>query len=300
MDLLKLFTSRFGVNLGLSLGSAIPPKIGYRLSGLFARQMARRKSSPIVRAVRHNQWVVRGSNLDPEGLNSAVQEVFTHAGHCFLDLYQNMKNPEGIMNLVLDSPEVRELILQSQEQKSGAFIVAPHMSNFDLSLLALGYRGLQGQVLSHSQPTGGYQIQNDIRAQTGLEITPVSPEIHKQAIENMRNGGFVITGVDRPIRRKTHYLNFFGRPSPLPVGHIRMAIEAGVPVIVVSASMDPEGNYHIHISEPIPLQPHQDSEQEIKVNGEAVLRVIEARILADPGQWLMYYPVWPEVDIKGT
>jgi KDO2-lipid IV(A) lauroyltransferase len=299
MGIQKFINSQFGVGLGLALGRATPPGLGYRFSKWFARQLAQRESSPMVQAVRKNQWVVRGGNMSPQALNAAVEEVFTHAGRCFIDLYHNLKNPDGIKTLVLDSPQERELIQHSKDQTCGSFIVAPHMSNFDICLLALAYRGLHAQVLSYGQPTGGYEIQNDLRAQTGLDITPISPEVHWQAIENMRNGGLVITAVDRPIRRKAHYLNFFGRPSPLPAGHIRMAIEAGVPIIVVSASMDPAGNYHIHFSDPIPMQSHQDSEKEIKINGEAVLRVIEDRILANPGQWLMYYPVWPDLNING-
>jgi len=249
----------------------------------------------MVAAVRQNQWVVRGGNLSPQELDSAVAEVFTHAGRCFVDLYHNLHKPDGILARVADSPKTQEYIQRSLDPDFGAFIVAPHLSNFDLCLLSLAYRGLCGQVLTYGQPTGGYQIQNRIRAETGLQITPVSPETHEKAIENMKNGGFVITAIDRPIRRKAHYLNFFGRPSPLPAGHIQMAIEASVPIIVASARLDETGDYQIDFSDPIPMQRTGDSAEEIRVNGEAVLRLIEERIRANPGQWLMYYPAWPDV-----
>ncbi len=297
MDLQKFVTSRFGVGLGLAIGSVIPTQLGYRLGDWGTSKLANRIHSPMVQSVRQNQWVIRGGNLSQQELNQAVQEVFSHAGHCFIDLYQNMKKPEGIKALVLDSPQVKALIRQSQEGSQGAFIVAPHISNFDLCLLALAYRGLQGQVLTYGQPTGGYQLQNDLRAETGLQITPVSPEVHQQAVENMRTGGFVITAVDRPIRRKAHSLTFFGRPCPLPAGHIRMAMEAQVPVIVASASMDKHGFYHVHISDPIPMENHNDQASAIQFNGERVLQEIETRIRRNPGQWLMYYPAWPEVQV---
>jgi len=290
----QFFNSAFGVNLGLTLGRLLPPRLGYRLSAIGARYMARQVDSPMVKAVRANQSVIRGGITDPEELDQAVVEVFTHAGRCLVDLYHNLLSPTGLKQLTPLTPALEQLIALSHDDSFGAFVVAPHLSNFDLVLLAAAYRGLKGQVLTYGDPGSGYKIQNDLRAQTGLNITPVSREVHRQAIENMRQGGFAITGVDRPIRRKAHYINFFGRPSPLPAGHIRMALEADVPIIVAAAEMQADEKYHLHISDPIPLARHADPDEEIRLNGEAVLQVIEGHIRRNPGQWLMYYSAWPD------
>jgi KDO2-lipid IV(A) lauroyltransferase len=288
----RFFKSSVGVNFGLGLGRIIPPDLGYIFATLGAKFLARRKNSPMVRAVHANQIVVRGQHTAADEIKIAVEEVFIHAGHCFVDLYHNLYNPIGLKQLSTLTPRLEQLISQSYHDSPGAFIVAPHLSNFDLVLLAAAYRGLKAQVLTYGNPTGGYKIQNDIRAQTGLDITPANPEAHKKAIQNMRNGGFVITAVDRPIRRKKQVLNFFGYPSTLPAGHIRMAIEAEVPVIVVAAEMQADQLYHLNISDPIDLIHLPDPDEEIRINGEAVLRVIESFIRKTPGQWLMYYPVW--------
>ena len=104
-----------------------------------------------------------------------------------------------------------------------------------------------------------------------------------------------ITAVDRPIRSKAHTLTFFGRSSPLPAGYIRIAIEADVPVIVAAAQMSPTGKYNVLLSDPIPMEHHPEPETAIRQNAEAVLKIIEDIIRQAPGQWLMYYPLWPEV-----
>jgi KDO2-lipid IV(A) lauroyltransferase len=247
----------------------------------------------MVQAVRANQLVIRGEDTPSDEIDRAVEEVLIHAGRCFIDLYHNLQNPAGLKQLSALNPKLERLIASSIDGSHGAFIVAPHLSNFDLVLLAAAYRGLKAQVLTYGNPTGGYKIQNDLRAQTGLNITPVSTEVHLQAIENMRSGGFVITAIDRPIRRKAHRMNFFGRPSPLPAGHISMALEAKVPIIVVAAELLADKLYHVHISDPIELVGHDDPDEEIRINGEAILRVIEGYIRQAPSQWLMYYPAWP-------
>ncbi len=291
----RFFTSSLGVKFGLALGRLTPPKLGYRLSVFGAKLLARRVNSPIVKAVRGNQFIIRGGTATSAELDQAVSEVFTHAGRCFVDLYHHLQNPAGLKNCTPLTPELEHLIAQSHANFPGAFIVAPHLSNFDLVLLAAAYRGIKAQVLTYGNPTGGYKIQNDIRAQTGLNITPVSPEMHRQAIENLRKGGLVITAIDRPIRRKAHFMKFFGQPCPLPAGHIRMALEAEVPIIVAAAEWKNDGLYHLHLSEPINLIEYGKSDETIRINGEAILRVIEGFIRKNPGQWLMYYPVWKAV-----
>lgn len=287
--------SRTAVGITLWIGKTLPLRAAYRLSDWFARQVARRENS-ITRAVRSNQWVARGENSTPAELDEAVHEVLRHAGRCFVDLYHNITDPEGLKTLFVLSDNVRKLIEHSQLDTPGAFVVAPHTSAFDLVLLALAYHGMNGKVLTYGNPTGGYKLQNDLRAAAGLEITPIrGHETEEEIIDYMRKGGITITAVDRPIRNKAHALTFFERPSPLPAGHIRMALEAEVPVIVVAPQFMSDGTYHLRLSEPIYIQPHADPVEALRLHAEAVLKVIEGYIRQTPGQWMMYYPVWPEL-----
>jgi lauroyl/myristoyl acyltransferase len=109
----------------------------------------------------------------------------------------------------------------------------------------------------------------------------------------MRDGGLVVTAVDRPIRRKAHTLTFFGNPSPLPAGHIRMALKANVPVIPIAVKMTADGKYRVEIGDSIPMASHDNPDEAIRINAEAVLKALENFIRPNPEQWLMYYPAWP-------
>ncbi len=297
-NLQSLTTSRFGVNFALWLGRSFPLKMSYRVSNFFARKFAQRKNSAMVQAVRANQWVIRGQQSTEEELDTAVRNVFQHAGRCFADLYHAMPSPEKILSMVELSDASKALISRSQKKEHGAFLAAPHVSNFDLALLALAQGGLQARVLTYGQPTNGYKIQNDLRESTGLDIIPLREDTQRDAIEYMRNGGMVVTAVDRPIRKKAHTLTFFDHPSPLPAGHIRMALAAEVPVILIAASMSTDGMYHITLGNPIDMIPDENPDESIRKNAEAVLKVFEDFIRINPEQWLMYYPVWPMLSVN--
>ena len=299
LDIQSITTSRFGVSLGLWIGRTLPPSIGYRIADFSAKKISKRDNA-MTKAIRANQQFVRGGSVATEDLDQIVIDVLSHAGRCFVDLYHNLMDDEGLKSLVPFTSSSQTLIEFGKLHTPGAFVVAPHMSAFDICLLALAHRGLCAKVLTYGNPPGGYELQNEIRASTGLEITPVHGEItHQEAIEYMRQGGAVITAVDRPIRKKAHKLNFFGHPSPLPAGHIRMALAAEVPVVVAAAQYLGDGEYRINISDPIPMITDSDPDIEIRKNAEAVLAHIEGFIRLAPEQWLMYYPAWPDLTGNG-
>jgi len=284
--------SIWGTRLALAIGS-LPPALGYRLGNKLANTIAYREQSSIVQSIRLNQWIIRGKKSTSEQLDRAVEAVLSHAARCMFDFYHDVHAPKRILQRFHFNQQLKDLIKLSQENKFGAMVVGPHLSNFDYAMLAMGYKGLKAQVLSFAQPTGGYQWQNRIREKSGLELTPIDPKSLFHAVEKMRQGGFVLTGVDRPVPGKLATLDFFGEQAPLPVGHVRLAMEAKVPIIVIATQFTPEGNYTMQVSEPIPIESRENRKQTIQYNAQKVLGVLEGFIRLNPEHWLMYYPVWP-------
>ena len=91
----------------MGLGRLIPPRVGYWLSNLAARFLSQKADSPMVRAVRSNQAVIRGLSGSDPALDQAVVEAFTHAGHCMFDLYHNLQNPDALKKLAPINPAQR-------------------------------------------------------------------------------------------------------------------------------------------------------------------------------------------------
>ncbi len=287
--------SKYGVEIAIWLARRLSPYGAARLARWLGHTLVSKHSSPLVQSIRLNQWVVRGQRSSAEELDQAAREVLQHAGRCVYDLYRNMRDPQGLQALAPATAVSEKLVAQSRDGSFGAFVVAPHLSNFDVVLLANAYRGLRAQVLTYAKPTSGYQIQNRIRAETGLDITPVNEASLRKAVRTMREGGFVITAVDRPSHRRKAELRFFGHPAPLPYGYVRLAMEGGVPILVATAYGKPDGTYGLRVSEPIEIPGHHEDEEAVRDNAEKVLGIIEGYIRTAPSQWLMYYPVWPQL-----
>lgn len=295
MNFQDFANSRWGVRTGMWLGEHLSPEKAAQLSRFVARQLVAHPRWSITRAVRLNQWMASGRTLHGEALNQAVQAVFEHAGRCISDLYRVLREPERIKQAVL-LDNILARWIEISRQKRGIFVVAPHTSNFDLVLQAAAYQGLQITGLAYGQPTSGYDMQNELRRRSGIQIVLArGPKEEAQVVEILKNGGMVVTGVDRPVRKKRHMLHFFGQPAPLPAGHIRMALAADAELMVAVPYLNEDsGMYGIEITEPFDLIRTGNLKKDLIINAEHVLSFLESFIKRRPHQWLMFYPVWPQ------
>ena len=291
----SILNSSYGLRLAQILGRTLPPPAGRLLAKRAARIIAGRRNSAQVRAVRANQWVAQGQTLDGPALDQAVLAVFSHGGQCIYDMYHYYHNPLALQNKVVLSPRTLEVIERSRSRKAPAVLAGPHLSNFDLVLQVLGRQGLEALVLSVPQPPSGYRMQNRQRTQYGMEALPYSVTALRRATERLKSGGMVLTGVERPIPSHKYPVHFFGLPAMLPVTHVPLALNAGAPAIIIACHMRPDGSYLVDASEDIPMRAMPDRSAEITRNTEAILERLEALIRENPTQWLMYYPVWPQV-----
>ncbi len=288
--------SKLSVHLLILIGKYLSQKTGYRISRNIASIISFFPNLNINKSIRANQFIVNGETNSRKELDLKSKNVLTHAGHCYYDLYHYYNRPEKLDAVVPLTEPMKEFIKLSQD-KQGYMVVAPHLSNFDLVVSRLAKSGFRGNILSYPNPGSGYQLQNKIRSAFGLDVTPLGDSgVETKIIQFLKDGGMAATGIDRPVpgRKKRHYVKFFGKPSPLPVGYLTTALAADVPIIAVAAFMLPNGTYGFRHSGPIQLKKYQNKLDEIILNTETVLKKIEAFIKLAPEQWLMYYPVWPE------
>ena len=301
MAIQNILNSKFSVQFSILIGKYLPLKWGYSFTNLLGSLIGSFRNWDINRNIRLNQYVVQGERLTSAELNRAAKNVLTHAGRCYYDLHHYIDRLDELEDLIPWTDQMQEFI-NLTEQDQGFMVVAPHISNFDLVVSRLVRGGYQGRVLSYPNPGSGYQLQNEIRKSYGLELTPLDdPDVEAESISYLRSGGVVATGVDRPVptRKRRHYVNFFGRPSPLPLGYITTALAADVPIIVVTAYMLPDGRYAFKSTNLIHLRKFGNKLDNILLNAEMVIKEIERFIKLAPEQWLMYYPVWPDLLERG-
>jgi phosphatidylinositol dimannoside acyltransferase len=295
IDPQNAINSPLGISIALQIGRFTPNWLGHRMVNFAADRISARKDWKMVQAVRLNQWVVSDGKLEKAELDEAVRQNYRSTARSIFDLYHNINNPKVFHQIIDVHPTAEQLIRRPEFSDRGLVVAGVHMSNFDFIAQASGMAGLKAMFLGMPDDHPGYRKQYEMRREKGMNVVPTSSGAIKQAIKYLRNGGVVMTGLERPDETYPYRPLFFGRPAPLPIHHIFMALKAQVPVIVGSVIWRPDGKYHFLFSEPIEMQPHPDRHQEILQNAENILRFAEAFIRQDPSQWSMTFPVWPDV-----
>jgi lauroyl/myristoyl acyltransferase len=170
-----------------------------------------------------------------------------------------------------------------------------HLSNFNLAFLALALRDVPLQVLSAAQPVGGFRIMHELRARGLLAETPIDGPALRKAIQRLRGGGIVATGVDWPVGVPAdQQVLFFNRPARVPTGHIRLAIAADAVLLPIACRWTAARGYFVLSAPRLELELSGDREADIRHNARRVLAVMEQWIAETPDQWLMYHPIWPD------
>ncbi len=297
MSLVKKFNNKYLILIGIKLCKWAPRNMALALIESISFIIAGLKKTDLVRSVRSNQTVIsQDEYLTASELDINTRAVIRHALTCYYDFFRNVDNPENMSALFPTADELNKKFDQATKE-AGALVIAPHISNFNLLFQVITEKGFRAKLLTLSTLYSGYGVINKIRSQVGAEIVPVDEgNYFSEIVEYLKSGGMAVTSIDRPVptRKPKHQVNFFEKPCALPVGYISLALAADVPIIIVTTFMTADGLYEFKFSEKVHLKKYQSKLDDMLLNGEMVLKKIEELIKQAPGQWLMYYPVWPD------
>ena len=294
-----LLSSRLAIGMGMFLSKHMPPSIGYAVGGIAAGLLNWLK--PDAYWIAHNdvRQVVR-PQVNEQSVRKMVDQTFRTAARNYYDLWRLVsQGPEAIRAAVHFLPKVWTHLEHALQRGKGVFIAGTHTGNFDLSVLALAAHGLEIQVLGlAAPPTGGFDLMDQMRAHAGVRLTSISLLALREAISRLRAGGIVLTGVDRPVGhtgKEETEVEFFGRPAPLPTGHVRLALKTDAAVLVASPYRDPHRGNMVSLSPPLEMIRTGDPDEDLRVNLRHVTTWLERFIRARPEQWAMFVPVWQEL-----
>lgn len=272
----------------------LPRRFTLWVADRIAARIVRQKDTAMVAALLSNHSIVQGLPEDDPKVSKTVEAVLRNIMRSYISLFEVMEGGhESLAKVARPDKEMLEAVDEILGQGRGLLYVGAHMIGLDHILIYLGGLAYHTQVLAYPEVMPSYQAQNDLRRSFGLNLSPVSYQSLRQAIQYLKEGGVVVTAADRPDESGI-YLEFFGKRAWLPVGHVRLALKTGAPIMVGVTYTIGQGHYRaksLGILEPKDFTGRPDAEEAM---AQQVLRELEGHIGPHLDEWWMFHQVWPD------
>jgi len=278
------------IRFALFLVRITPRRLGYWLAKILGRLYGR---------LQHEYRAIVESNLrpvlgtdDPRELHRVALEIFATAARTYYELlYMPFSSQEEILSRVEFKEPGWSQFRAAYDQGQGVILTGIHMSSFDMFGQAVVAQGFHIFAIALPDQSEGFAFMNKMRAfQERDIIQPTGHAALRHAFRLLREGGIVVTGADRPIKGQGTIVEFFGRPTLLPDGPVRLALRTGAALLL--AVCHREGDmYHLNFY-PIELVSTGDNEADVQASVQRVAQTMEPAIRAHPEQWHLLIRLW--------
>jgi lauroyl/myristoyl acyltransferase len=269
----------------------LPPPVAYWLACQVSRALY--VVSPRLRgAVESNMHHVLGLDADPDRVEQTTRKALVNIVKGHYDLFRLARLSTAEIGELAKIDGV-EYLFGALSQGQGAIVVSAHLGNVDLVLqlpIALGVQ-ISGAA-QHIQPEPLFRFLLKLRQRHGVRLIP-NDEPVIGLFRALKRGEIIALPCDRDITGHGRVVAFFGTPTRLPDGPVRMSLRTGAPLVPAFVERLPNDTFRVNVEPPLELQHTGDLETDIKNGMKLIVAVMERHISRHPDQWLVAAPIWP-------
>lgn len=221
-----------------------------------------------------------------------------------------------VLRMTRPSPSARRLHVDGIEHVTsalargrGVVMVATHLGPWDAGLVAFNADVGQVAVLAEAvRPRRLFDHLRDARALLGVSVIPIDvagmresqPEVARRiaagalrrVFEVLRGNGTVVMAIDRDLAGTGEPVQFFGQPTPIPLGVVDIAMRCNAALVPVW-SVRLGGRLCLHALPELTYDLAAPREAEVRRVARTVLAGLEPVITAHADQWHVLDPIWP-------
>ncbi|MCA9832524.1 MAG: hypothetical protein KC435_01120 [Thermomicrobiales bacterium] len=247
--------------------------------------------------VEANVSTVLGAEVSDAEVEWITQHIFRTNARNFSDLLTlTWRSPAWLSRATRIASGSFEMIDTERARGKGVIFVSAHLGCFDFIGQSFQARGYPLTVVT-GRTTSRFVFDGVtwLRGRRGARMVEPTPAGIRHVIKALRNNECAVIVADRDFFENGHQVDFFGHPTTLPPGAIRIARDTGAPIIPLYTQRG-KGNLHnIHILPPIYVEKTKDVDADIERGMEQLLPVLEEGIATSLDQWVMFQRVWPEM-----
>jgi phosphatidylinositol dimannoside acyltransferase len=246
------------------------------------------------RVVRENLARALGAPADDPRVEWAARRAFRNYARYLADVMRLADaSPEEVGRLV-DIADIGTLY-EAQKDGKGVLLCTVHIGGMDLLAPALHLVGEELHVVADDTTYGRlYDHLKAVRARHGLTL--IGWRNLRALFRALRAGENLVLFCDGGYRAGDVPVEFLGAPTTFPAGPATLSARSGAPILPVAARRTGGDRFH---AEGLPLiRATSDEPAEIYRATQELADRLGGVIAADPGQWYMFRPVWPQTDAQ--
>lgn len=187
-----------------------------------------------------------------------------------------------------------EILNNAMASSKGAILITAHLGPFDLVSSALRTRGYPLSALTAR--TTNRMVFHGItflRSSHDMRVIEASSGGLRDIIRLLQRGEMVILLSDRDFFLSGRDAIFFGEPTTLPIGAVRLARDTGAPIIPFFAYREGKRT-RMTVRPSISVSCSDNRDADIEDALKVVAKELEQAIGEAPDQWVLFQRVWPD------
>lgn len=244
--------------------------------------------------------------VSPRRLRALVRRNARNLGRSWVDVLR-MSRPSSCARRL--SIEGMEHFSAALARGHGVIMVATHLGPWDAGLVAFNADAGTVAVLAETlHPARLFDHLCKGRAQLGVTVIPIDVAAMRDAesdvarrigagalrhvFATLRGNGTVAIAIDRDLAGTGVPVEFFGEPTPIPLGVVDIAMRCNAALLPVWSARQ-GGKLCLHALPEIPYDVAAPRELEARRVTRTALAALEPVIAEHADQWHVLDPIWP-------
>lgn len=274
-----------------ALFGPMPRRVGHtiaRPAGWLLYALSPGLRSALLGNIRH----VLGPDANEAQVRALARQACVNIAKSHYDLFHVSRlAPEEIKDLT--RIEGQEHVLRALDEGRGVILATAHLGNIDVVGQLPAVYGLPLTApIWHCKPERLFQYWLKLRQSHGLRLIPSDGPM-MELFRTLKRGEIVALPCDRDFATSVRLVDFFGTPTHLPDGPVRLALRTGAALIPVFTLRLPDDTFLVRIEPPLELSQTGDRDADVIAGMEKLVSAMERRIAEHPEQWVVAAPIWP-------
>ena len=246
----------------------------------------------IRRRIVERQIAAAFPGLEPDVVHALARRSYEHLGRIGIETALLARLGRDAVLSLFEGEGDFAILTRRVDEGRGVIAFTGHVGNWEIAGAYLAARGLPLDAVARRMNNRLFdQYLNDARSRVGMQVIYDSEAV-RRIPRAMRDGHVVGLLADQGVMGlASTFVPFFGRPAKTPRGPAVFALRFGVPILFVSALLQPSGKYRLHVEE-IPVVDTGHREVDVDTTVARFTQALERLVRRYPDQYFWHHRRW--------